>query len=176
MATKAELEQEIQRLSERLAEHYEQERMMLGKGDTVEFAALIGLHDLDAVDIGSVKLARWEGSDDMEDCNLLWFRLDGVIYGCIEDPSDGYRSSMRDLVTWDRSMVNTFAPCRVLARHRTKSDYHEADILEFIDVVTGKTVLEVGTDRSDDYYPSYVSSFTPENMAPNASTTPDTAS
>ncbi len=30
-------------------------------------------------------------------------------------------------------------------------------------------VLEVGTDNSDDYYPSFVANFQPENMATNAS-------
>jgi hypothetical protein len=139
----------------------------LGAGETVAFETLIGLHELDAVDEGNASLPRWEGSDDTEDCNVLWFRLDGKVYGCVEDPNDGYRSSMRDLVTWDRQMTNAFPACRVLVRHRTKGHYHETDILEFVDVVTGKTVLEVGTDNSDDYYPSYVASFTPENMAAN---------
>jgi hypothetical protein len=31
----------------------------------------------------------------------------------------------------------------------------------------GLVILEVGTDNNDDYYPSFVSSWKPENMAVN---------
>lgn len=168
MSTKAELEAEIASLRERLAKYDDEEKKMLGKGSDVPFAQLVGLHTLDAVDQDSLSIERYEGSDDKEDCNVLWFRLDGVVYGCVEDPSDGYRSSMREFVTWDRPMVNSFVPCKVLLRHKEKAEYgHAADLLEAIDIETGKQVLEVGTDNSDDYYPIYVASFSPENMVAN---------
>lgn len=169
MTTKAELEDEVARLKARLAEYDENERLMQEKGEGVEFETLVGLHDLDAVDDGNVSLPRYEGSDDVEDCTILWFRLDGVAYGCIEDPNDGYRSSMRELVRWNREMKNTFAPCRVLCRIRTQGAYSGEDrCLEAIDVVTGKVVLSVGTRNVDDYYPGFEAVFSPENMAINA--------
>lgn len=31
--------------------------------------------------------------------------------------------------------------------------YSVNDTIQFIDVVTGKVVLEIGTDNTDDYYP-----------------------
>jgi hypothetical protein len=37
----------------------------------------------------------------------------------------------------------------------------------FTDVVTGKVVLEVGTDNTEDYYPYCVMNWSPENLACN---------
>ena len=134
----------------------------------VELAALVGLKVLDAVDFTNERRQRY--SDEWEDCQACRFRLDGKVYVAIEDPSDGYRSSLASLSEYQDEcpMQNAFPPVQVLARHRDKSAYHDADILELIDVATGKTVLEVGTDNSDDYYPSFVASFSPENMATNS--------
>ena len=41
--------------------------------------------------------------------------------------------------------------------------------LELLDCKTGKTVLEVGTENTDDYYPCFVANWSPENMACNQS-------
>lgn len=131
----------------------------------VDLDSLIGLHVLDAVDTDTTKVKKW--SDSFEDANMIRFRLDGKVYTAVEDPSDGYRSSMEKLFVSGAAMKNTFLGCKVLARKKGRSDYHENDTLEFIDVVTGKVVLEVGTDNHDDYYPCFVSSFMPENMAVN---------
>jgi hypothetical protein len=51
---------------------------------------------------------------------------------------------------------------------RENDKYEEHDILDLIDVVTGKVVLSVGTGNTDDYYPYWVAEFTPENMGANA--------
>jgi len=105
-----------------------------------------------------------------EDANTMTFVLDGKAYLVMEDYNDGYRSSMRDIVeVTGVDIKNTFEPVRVLAVYCEKCDYGgAADILKLIDVITGKTVLEAGTDNSDDYYPSFVANFTPENMSVNA--------
>jgi len=135
----------------------------------VELKDLIGLATLDAVDFETMQFPRYEGDDDLEDCNVCRFRLNGTVYVVIEDPSDGYRSSMRDIkVAPPRTrMKNVFPKVRVLCRQKDRSDYSSSDLLELIDVVTAKVVLEVGTDNSDDYYPSFVAHFAPENMATN---------
>lgn len=134
-----------------------------------ELTDLVGLHLLDAVDFETVNFPAYEGASYTEDSQTCRFRLDGVVYAAVEDPSDGYRSSMRELtIVPDAVLVNVFTPIQVLCSHRTKYAYGgEADVLEFIDVKTAKVVLEVGTDNTDDYYPSFVASFTPENMASN---------
>lgn len=62
----------------------------------MELKDLVGIHMLDAVDYGQVDMRRSCGSET-ELCNMLRMRIDNVTYVCIEDPSDGYRSSMREL-------------------------------------------------------------------------------
>lgn len=133
----------------------------------IDFEELIGLHDLDAVDFSNEKVLRW--GSEYEDAQVCRFRLDGNVYVAIEDPEDGYRSSMKQLFIQDEAtMTNAFPPIYVMARHRTKGRYSgEDDVLELVDTVTGNVVLEVGTDNIDDYYPGFVASFHPENMATN---------
>lgn len=135
----------------------------------VELKSIVGLKVLDAVDFINERVRKW--TEEWEDCSACRFRLNGKVYLAIEDPSDGYRSHLASLAQYEDEvpMTNVFPPVQVLARHRSAGTYgHEADILELIDTTTGLTILEVGTDRTDDYYPSYVASFSPENMATNA--------
>lgn len=125
----------------------------------MQLEELVGLHELSAVDEGVLEESGYAGTP-----NAIWFTLDGKTYQVSENPSDGYRSCMRDIVQSDRIMTNTFLPVQVLGRYLSGSE----DILELIDVQTGKSVLRVGTHDQDDYYPSYVSEFYPHNMAINA--------
>jgi hypothetical protein len=138
----------------------------------VEFASLIGEHVLDAVDTSTEKVKAWYG-DSFEDASCIRFRLDGKVYTAIENPDDGYRSSMEKLFVSTDEMKNVFPPCKVLVRHNEKdtdsSCPQSNDTLEFIDVVTGKIVMRVGTDNVDDYYPYFVAEWNPGHMAVNAS-------
>jgi hypothetical protein len=133
----------------------------------MELKDLIGEHLLDAVDFSNAQVKTL--GDSFEDCQVMRFRLDGKCYIATEDPNDGYRSGMKELaVSDDAEMKNVFKPLKVIGRHRTKGSYDgEDDVLELIDLVTGKTVIEVGTCNIDDYYPGYVASFHPEAMAHN---------
>jgi len=134
----------------------------------VELKSIVGLMHLDAVDFINERVKKW--TDEWEDCSACRFRLDGKVYLAIEDPSDGYRSSLASLAQFEDEvpMENVFPAVQVLARHRPAGRYgREADILELIDIKTGAVVLEVGTDNTNDYYPSFVASFSPENMATN---------
>jgi hypothetical protein len=133
----------------------------------MELQDLVGERVLTGVDFGTLPADREGGR--WEDASSITFVLDGHAYCAIEDPSDGYRSCMQSLDEVPvESVKNVFAPCRVLGRYRTKGTYGSTDdVLELIDLVTAKVVLEVGTDNSDDYYPSFVSNFSPEHMAIN---------
>ncbi|WP_024898834.1 hypothetical protein [Brucella rhizosphaerae] len=133
----------------------------------MELKDLIGRHMLDAVDFTNAMIKGW--LDEYEDCEVCRFRLDGTTYVAVEDPDDGYRSSMRELlVDENATMSNVFPAIEVEAAYRDKyGDHDGADILMLVDVVTGKTVLEIGTDNTDDYYPFFVSDFQPQNMATN---------
>lgn len=137
----------------------------------MELKDLVGGHTLDAVDF-SREMIKETWGDGFEDCQVMRFRLDGKCYVATEDPSDGYRSSMKDIVISDSAeMKNVFAPLKVVGRHRTAGNYGDQDdVLELIDSETGEIVLEVGTTSVDDYYPGFVASFHPEAMAHNKAT------
>jgi hypothetical protein len=137
--------------------------------ETVELDSLCGEHKLSGVDFSSERVERY-GS--FEDCSVMRFRLDGKVYTAVEDPSDGYRSCMDRIFVERCKINNSFSPVRVVVRKKPDHNYNRNDTLEMIDIKTGKTVLEVGTDAADDYYPSFVASFWPENMATNNQATP----
>lgn len=128
---------------------------------------LLGERTLDAVDTFVERVKQY--GDHFEDADAIRFRLDGVTYTAVEDPSDGYRSCMGSLfVSPTEKMRNVFTPIRVLGKKKEDGRYQKNDTLQLIDVVTGKVVLEVGTDNTDDYYPYFVADFSPENMATNS--------
>lgn len=129
----------------------------------MELKDLVGEHWLDAVDFSNEQVRTW--GETYEACQAMRFRLDGTAYTATEDPDDGYRSCMGDLsVAEGAVMTNTFPPLRVVGVIRD-------ELLELIDVKTGRCVLEVGTDESDEYYPVFVASFHPEAMTYNQGVT-----
>ena len=132
----------------------------------MELKDLIGGGVLDAVDFTSEAIKDHFG--DYQNCSVCRFRLNGTIYIAIEDPEDGYRSCMRDLIVGDETEIkNCFEPINVVGVHFIENCCESCDILYLIDIATGKIVLEVGTVRTSDYYPCYVASFHPENMCIN---------
>jgi hypothetical protein len=129
----------------------------------MELKDLVGLHKLSGVDMSNESIkAEW--GDSFEDCQVINFILDRKTYTAIEDPSDGYRSSMQEVKESKVVVKNKFAPVKVMGVMRPDNS---DDVIDFFDVKTGKIVLSVGTDDLDDYYPSFVAEFTPENMAIN---------
>lgn len=133
---------------------------------TVELKDLVGECVLTGVDRETASLPREYCEGEFEDCETIRFCINGTVYCAIEDPSDGYRSSMRKLIVSDTPIRNSFAPVRVLG-HMKPNGYRDNDTIQFRDLASGDVVLEVGTNNSDDYYPSFVSEFNPQNMAIN---------
>jgi hypothetical protein len=133
--------------------------------DQVELDSLVGEHVLDAVDLSTQHIKQY--GSHFENCEVIRFRLDGVAYTAIENPDDGYRSSMDSLFVSDEPMQNVFPPVRVIAKKKDNERYSINDTLQLVDAVTGLVVVEVGTDNTDDYYPCFVSYFAPHNMVTN---------
>ncbi|MCG7985015.1 MAG: DUF2800 domain-containing protein [Candidatus Thiodiazotropha lotti] len=133
----------------------------------MELKDLTGLRFLDGVDFVNEDIPDYPGA--IENCQVCRFRLDGTVYVAAEDPEDGYRSSMRDLYVADKDAIkNTFEPIRVMCKHRTEGSFGYADdVLEIIDIKTGRSVLIVGTENTDDYYPSFIANFDPAAMSLN---------
>ena len=129
----------------------------------MELKDLVGLHKLSGVDMSNEKI-KDEWGDSFEDCQVINFVLDRKTYTAIEDPSDGYRSSMREIKESKVVIKNKFTPVKVMGVIRPDTS---DDVIDFFDVKTGKVVLSVGTEHIDDYYPGFVAYFYPENMAIN---------
>jgi hypothetical protein len=74
----------------------------------------------------------WRGE---EDATAFSFILNGQCYTAMEDPSDGYRSSLRDIFISDgKGIKNTFAPVKVIGRKCANENH---DVVELVDMVTG---------------------------------------
>lgn len=140
---------------------------------TVEFKDLVGSHTLSGVDFATTTIDQY-GYD--KEASFVNFELDGVVYTAMEDPKDGYRSSLDRIFIQNNlkpKLKNRFSPSLVDAVFAEKPDENEdsyygaCKILKFKDAITGLVVLEIGTENTDDYYPCFVASFHPENMAVN---------
>jgi hypothetical protein len=138
--------------------------------DQIQLESLVGEHELSGVDFESVEREGSYGGP----ANSIRFVLDGRIYVATEDENDGYRSSMESLTLVEGPPVtNRFLPVRVVVRHitgrRGDHDYADSnDLLEFVEIANGQTVLEVGTENVRDYYPGFVNHFYPDRLSVNA--------
>lgn len=92
------------------------------------------------------------------------FILDGLAYAAVEDPDDGYRSSLGSIIAVSNDVVKNRFPGVTVIGQASNS---ENDLVTFLDINSDRPVLEIGTDRSDGYYPCFVANFRPENMLVN---------
>ena len=126
----------------------------------MELSEFKGEYTLDAVDY-----AHTFEQYGLEYANSISFRLNGRTYTAVEDPRDGYRSSMSDIFVDEVTITkNVFTPVQVRASYVHDDD---TDILYLADVQTGEVVIEVGTTNCDGDYPSFVSNFNPAAMIVN---------
>jgi len=129
-----------------------------------ELNDLVGLHKLTGVDFDYMVLD--ELFDNPKDRNVINFVLDGKTYTAIEDDNDGYRSAMDEIKVSNFKVSNKFKAVKVLGTMR-EGGYNKHDIIDFIDCITGKIVLSVGTRNTDDYYPTFMNEWKPENLCLN---------
>lgn len=131
----------------------------------MQLEELVGLHQFSGADFTTEKFDNIDhyGPDSAVHFNFV---LDGITYTAIEDASDGYRSSMSDIKVSDYKLLNTFPPIEVMCSMASHPE-HAMYVLNGHDVKNGKLVFQVGTDYSDDYYPVYIATFSPENMSAN---------
>ena len=136
----------------------------------ISLSDLAGVRTLTGCDTSIEKIESYGGY--LQDAQCVRFCLDGVNYTAIEDENDGYRSCLGSLFVGGE-ISNVFPPIAIRCKYltRRKCDFSdgfvECGILVCVDIVTGLTVLEIGTDNTDDYYPSFVSCFSPQNMVTN---------
>lgn len=132
----------------------------------MELKDLCGKHILQGIELGTTTVSDWCGEKTAQ---YVQFTLDGVTYVAIENPSDGYRSYCRKLAIIDNPCEISLPNIDVICLHRANGVgyYSKSDILEFVDCNNGKTILLVGTNNTDDYYPVCTFEYTPENMSCN---------
>lgn len=144
--------------------------------DTISIRDLEGSHLFGGIERGLIAPGKdvWGWSRDAANtCTIL---LGDKAYMFVEDPSDGYRSSLDHVIEVDPAEVkNRFTPLWVIAKYRNTPNTElggysyskECDLLEFRDVTNDKVIFTAGTDNTDDYYPSFVADWRPENMSYN---------
>lgn len=123
---------------------------------------LVGKHIFQGIEVGKAKPVQEDWSH-LQEVNYIAFRLDGVTYRAYENECDGYRSYCEDLEIVEDIPKTKLPDIEVLCVY----DDGFNDVIHLLDVVTGKTVLSVGTNDYDDYYPYCVMEYYPENLACN---------
>lgn len=127
----------------------------------MELKDLVGKHILSGIEEGVLK-KEWRWGE--ESCIYIKFTLDGVTYAAVEDPDDGYRSYMEELVVSEEPCKIKLPNIEVVCTMMEDEEYERHDVLQFIDVMSGAEILSVGTKNYDDYYPYCCLEYNPENM------------
>lgn len=127
----------------------------------MELKDLVGKHILSGVETGVLarKYDFWE-----DECNYIKFTLDGVTYLAIENPDDGYRSYMNELEVSEEPCKIKLPNIEVVCTMMGDTKYESNDVLQFVDVLSGKEIMSVGTENYNDYYPYCHLEYHPENM------------
>lgn len=94
--------------------------------------------------------------------------IDDTVYAFECDPDDGYRSYGNLYIPKNISIndiKNRFPSQDVIItwHSRENKDGHK-HFYSIVDAETRKTILEIGTDYTDDYYPIAICHYYPENM------------
>jgi len=129
----------------------------------MELKELTGKHILTGVGSGNIKT----GDEWNPIVGSFSFKLDGIIYTAIENPSDGYRSMMEKLVVDEHDIDTRLPEIEVVGKMKDDSSWESNNVLQLIDSKNGKVILEVGTANTADYYPYFVAKWHPKNLAVN---------
>lgn len=108
------------------------------------------------------------------DANGVALDFGGITVFVFEDPSDGYRSSAAEPMIAKTGMSEfgcnpEYIRAPVTIKPWTTDDEGcMAEGWEVVDRRNGQMILRVGTSSADDYYPSFVCDWRPQNLAENA--------
>ncbi len=120
--------------------------------NTISLSTLVGDGFLTAVDLGDVHPDKHP--------SLIRFCLNGRTIEAVEDPQDGWRSSMEYVRISDTlCRPETYFPIvKVIGK------MVDTDEIEFTHADTGKVIVQFGTDDSDSWYPYWTAVFHKENL------------
>ena len=132
----------------------------------MKISDLVGSTTLSGFDRMIESRPEYEGADTFVDVEVVRVILGGTTYEFAENPTDGYRSSCEDPIVSKIRVQNTFAPVPVLCTRSTDASFRHArvdgDFLTIRNASTSATILVIGTDDIDDYYPSFICDFSAE--------------
>lgn len=126
---------------------------------------LVGIHTVDA-----------RGQKNIGDAFAGFLRIDDVVYVFQEDPCDGYRSHFGEIrrasaddlegVTLSTFALRVCSFSMVVGTDEASPSNYRGScyILIAIDEATNLRIFETGTENLDDYYPSFIFSWTPEGI------------
>ena len=93
----------------------------------------------------------------------LYFKLGRTIFKAVEDEEDGYRSSLGSIEVENNETVSLIFFKTPIARVLIEKEDGVFEGFNLRDVKdTSHIWLRVGTDDTDDYYPSFVFDYTPK--------------
>ena len=130
---------------------------------------LIGLHRLQGIEqLFNYEIYDYPG-EIYKTTNAILVRIDNVNYLFIEDPSDGYRSYLKDVEITDTMPRYKLPSIFVHIIEADRNMYNDNDFIgiDIIDVITNGSILIIGTSHSTDYYPTCILEYHPENLCIN---------
>lgn len=89
------------------------------------------------------------------------FKLGDTIWNAVEDESDGYRSYLGSIAQVAQDNL-IFLPTPLARVKVEKYEDTSEEGFRLIDVADAHVWLRVGTDNTDDYYPSFVFEYSPK--------------
>lgn len=129
--------------------------------------------DINLIPDGVHALEGFCDYNDFEERNGLIIRLDGKNYVCYEDPSDGYRSFC-EIKETELPCFNIFPMQKVIVKNfqtTANVDDEDDDTVPTqgltIFNAQGELILKIATEYYDDYYPTAVYEWHPENLPIN---------
>lgn len=133
------------------------------KKDLVEKDSLIGEHIISGC----------EYTNDSLGFRAMIFILDGQTYLATCDPDDGYRSYLGGFFKTERQCHKNLPDIHIEIQHQVKreiiSAYERRDYKGYGFIIKDPRfkediLIELGTDYSEDYYPTCVMHYMPENI------------
>lgn len=123
----------------------------------VELAHFNSTHTLSGVEIHETV------NEDNEIYTTLSIILNDAVYTFIEDPQDGKRSRLGEVILDEvLTLSDTFEEQSVSGEFIDDGSYEYG--IKFHNMRTGEIIIHVGTIDIEDTYPSFICDYFPENL------------
>ena len=119
---------------------------------------ITGWFSLTGVDFTTSRVYNDYTEDDAQIMTLI---LNDISFSFIEDPDDGYRSTLDKVIVGEfQEVKNTFSPVNVYFTY-VNEDREDMIYGALTAMTINPYILRIGTDHTDDYYPTYTAEWDP---------------